>query len=58
MLKASYVHNNFHCTHLMVFNEWRNSCLIVYKITCRSKQNDLSNRMDAINQKMQESKPN
>ncbi len=42
----------------MVFDEWKNSCLVVYIITSWSKQNDLSKWMDVINQKMQKSKPN
>jgi hypothetical protein len=41
---------------LMVFDEWKNGCLVAYIITFRSKQNDLSKWMDVINQKMQESK--
>ncbi len=41
----------------MVFDEWKNICLIVYIITSRNKQNDLSKWMDVINQKMQKSKP-
>jgi hypothetical protein len=40
----------------MVFDKWRNNYLVVYIITSRSKQNDLSKWMDVINRKMQESK--
>jgi len=40
----------------MVFDKWRNNYLIVYIITSRNKQNDLSKWMDVINRKIQESK--
>ncbi len=42
---------------LKVLVEWKNGCPIAYPIKSRSKQNDMSKWMDAINQKMQESKP-
>ncbi len=41
---------------LMVFDEWKNSCPIVYIITSQNNENNLSKWMDAIKGKMQQSK--
>ncbi len=44
----------------IVYNDdvwWLEEWLSTYVITSQNKQNDLSKWMDAINQKMQESKP-
>jgi hypothetical protein len=40
----------------MVFDKWKNNCLVAYIITSHNKQNDLSKWMDVINEKMQKSK--
>jgi hypothetical protein len=42
----------------MVFDNWKNDCLVVYRNSFQNKQNDLSKWMDVTNQKMQESKLN
>jgi hypothetical protein len=45
----------------IVYNDdvwWLEEWLSTYVITSRNKQNDLSKWMDAINRKMQKSKPN
>jgi len=42
----------------MVFDNWKNDCLVVYINSFWNKQNVLSKWMDVTNQKMQESKLN
>jgi hypothetical protein len=42
---------------MVMFDDWKNGCLVTYIITSWNKQNDLSKWVDFINQKMQESKP-
>jgi hypothetical protein len=41
---------------MMVFDNWKSVCPIVYINAFLNKQNDLFKWMDAINQKMQKSK--
>jgi hypothetical protein len=39
---------------MMVFDNWKNDCQVVYINTSQSKQNNMSKWMDAINRNMQE----
>jgi hypothetical protein len=43
---------------IMVFDNWKNDCLVVYINSFWNQQNVLSKWMDVTNQKMQESKLN